>query len=67
MAHPGHPPERVRTSFGAERAVELAALTSAAAREAARRAGLGLCGFRDAFGKGATARVPGWNPPNVDR
>ena len=39
MAHPGHRPSVVRTSFGLEREVELRALTSPAAREALRRSG----------------------------
>jgi len=58
MAHPGHPPERVRTSFGPERAIELAALTAPEAREAVRRASVRLCGFREAFAAwGGTART----------
>ena len=48
MAHPGYPPERVRTSFGSERAIELAALTAPAARAAVERAGIRLCGWPDA-------------------
>ncbi len=42
MAHPGHRPAVARTSFGAEREVELRALTGAAAREALRRSGAQL-------------------------
>ena len=36
MCHPGHRPSHARTSFGAEREVELAALCDPAAREALR-------------------------------
>ena len=39
MAHPGRAPSRVRTSFGAEREVELDALCRPQAREALRRVG----------------------------
>jgi predicted glycoside hydrolase/deacetylase ChbG (UPF0249 family) len=42
MAHPGYAPSRARTSFGAEREVELRALCHPAAREAVRRAGARL-------------------------
>jgi predicted glycoside hydrolase/deacetylase ChbG (UPF0249 family) len=68
MTHPGYPPEAVRTSFGAERAVELASLCAPAAREAAGRAGVRLCGFSEAFALagGPGAFRPG-SPPNVDR
>jgi predicted glycoside hydrolase/deacetylase ChbG (UPF0249 family) len=48
MAHPGHAPSHVRTSFGAEREVELAALTSPSAHEAVARAGVRLGTFADA-------------------
>jgi hypothetical protein len=48
MAHPGHAPSHARTSFGAEREVELAALCSARARHALESAGVRLCSFRDA-------------------
>jgi predicted glycoside hydrolase/deacetylase ChbG (UPF0249 family) len=48
MAHPGHAPRLVRTSFGVEREVELAALTSPRVRALARSAGLHLCSYRDA-------------------
>ena len=67
MAHPGHAPERVRTSFGPEREIELATLTSPEAREAVLRAGARLCGFADAFGGVGPARDPRGHPPNVDR
>src|SRR6267143_2007085 len=39
MCHPGHAPSHARTSFGAEREVELLALCDRAAREAVARAG----------------------------
>jgi chitin disaccharide deacetylase len=39
MAHPGYAPSQARTSFGAEREVELRALCDPEAREAVRRAG----------------------------
>jgi len=42
MAHPGHAPSRARTSFGAEREVELVALCDPEARAAVERAGLRL-------------------------
>jgi predicted glycoside hydrolase/deacetylase ChbG (UPF0249 family) len=50
MAHPGHAPSQVRTSFGGEREVELAALTSPRVRERVRSAGLHLVSFRDPGG-----------------
>jgi len=45
MAHPGYPPRHARTSFGAEREVELLALTSPACREALEAAGAVLCHY----------------------
>ncbi len=39
MTHPGRAPTHVRTSFGAEREIELAALCSAEVREALRASG----------------------------
>lgn len=45
MAHPGFTPRLARTSFAAEREVELAALTSAAAREALAASGARLCDY----------------------
>jgi predicted glycoside hydrolase/deacetylase ChbG (UPF0249 family) len=42
MAHPGYAPRQARTSFGAEREVELRALCHPAAREAVARAGARL-------------------------
>jgi predicted glycoside hydrolase/deacetylase ChbG (UPF0249 family) len=44
MCHPGHPPSRVRSSFAAEREIELAALCDPRAREALRGAGARLSG-----------------------
>jgi predicted glycoside hydrolase/deacetylase ChbG (UPF0249 family) len=48
MAHPGHRPSHARTSFGAEREVELAALCAPAAREVLLRAGVRLCSYAEA-------------------
>jgi predicted glycoside hydrolase/deacetylase ChbG (UPF0249 family) len=48
MAHPGHAPSHARTSFGAERELELAALCDAAARAAVGRRGVRLCHYGDA-------------------
>ena len=45
MAHPGHPPTHARTSFGAEREVELAALLSPRSRAALQGAGAVLCSY----------------------
>jgi predicted glycoside hydrolase/deacetylase ChbG (UPF0249 family) len=45
MAHPGFSPSIARTSFGAEREVELAALTSARAKDALARSGARLCRY----------------------
>ncbi len=47
MAHPGHAPSHARTSFGAEREIELAALVSPRARPALGAAGVRLCTFAD--------------------
>jgi predicted glycoside hydrolase/deacetylase ChbG (UPF0249 family) len=47
MAHPGYRPSQVRTSFGAEREVELAALRSDRVRALVRSAGLHLGSYRD--------------------
>ncbi len=44
MMHPGYAPTHVRTSFGAEREIELAAATDPAVREAFRSAGATLAG-----------------------
>jgi predicted glycoside hydrolase/deacetylase ChbG (UPF0249 family) len=45
MTHPGYRPSHARTSFGVEREAELAALTSAAAREAVQAGGIELCSY----------------------
>jgi predicted glycoside hydrolase/deacetylase ChbG (UPF0249 family) len=45
MAHPGHAPSHARTSFGAEREVELAALCSPRARDVLTQEGVSLCDF----------------------
>ena len=45
MAHPGRAPTHARTSFGAEREIELSAVCSEAVRNAVRGAGARLCSF----------------------
>lgn len=45
MAHPGHRPIFTRTSFGAEREIELEALCGEAAREALARSGARPCTY----------------------
>jgi predicted glycoside hydrolase/deacetylase ChbG (UPF0249 family) len=47
MCHPGYPPRETRTSYGLQRAVELATLTSSAARQAITEAGVVLGSFAD--------------------
>ncbi len=47
MCHPGYAPSHARTSFGAEREVELGALCDARVREALARAGAVVVSFRD--------------------
>ena len=47
MCHPGYPPRETRTSYALQRAVELATLTSAAARKALERAGVALVSFAE--------------------
>jgi chitin disaccharide deacetylase len=47
MAHPGHAPSHARTSFGAEREIELAALRSARARAALVTSGAVLCDYAE--------------------
>ncbi len=49
MCHPGHAPTRARTSFAAEREIELAALCDPAMRGALARSGAELCGFAAAL------------------
>jgi len=51
MAHPGHPPSHARTSFGAEREVELRSLCDPAAREALRAAGVRLATWAELTGR----------------
>ncbi len=48
MAHPGHAPSHARTSFGAEREVELDALCDPAARRVLSDAGVRLCDYAEA-------------------
>jgi chitin disaccharide deacetylase len=45
MCHPGYPPRETRTSYALQRAVELATLTSSAARTALAEAGVALVSF----------------------
>jgi predicted glycoside hydrolase/deacetylase ChbG (UPF0249 family) len=45
MAHPGHAPSQVRTSFGVEREIELAALCSGRARALIRSRDVQLCDY----------------------
>ncbi len=45
MAHPGHAPSHARTSFGAEREVELSALCDPRARAALAARGVRLCSY----------------------
>jgi predicted glycoside hydrolase/deacetylase ChbG (UPF0249 family) len=47
MCHPGYPPRETRTSYALQRAVELATLTSATARQALGEAGITLASFAD--------------------
>ncbi|HEY1905611.1 MAG TPA: ChbG/HpnK family deacetylase [Myxococcaceae bacterium] len=47
MCHPGYPPRETRTSYGLQRAVELATLTSTSARRALEEAGVTLGSFAD--------------------
>ena len=47
MCHPGYPPRETRTSYALQRAVELATLTSTAARRALDDAGVTLGSFAD--------------------
>jgi hypothetical protein len=50
MAHPGYRPSHARTSFGVEREVELAALTSARVRRLVTELGIRLCSYADIGG-----------------
>jgi predicted glycoside hydrolase/deacetylase ChbG (UPF0249 family) len=45
MCHPGHPPREIRSSYAAQRTVELATLTSDAARRALEASGVFLTTF----------------------
>ena len=47
MCHPGYPPRETRTSYSLQRAVELATLTSAGARDALVQAEVSLGSFDD--------------------
>ncbi len=47
MAHPGHRPSQARTSFGAEREVELAALCDETARSVLASGGVRLCSYAE--------------------
>jgi predicted glycoside hydrolase/deacetylase ChbG (UPF0249 family) len=58
MAHPGHAPSHARTSFGAERELELAALCDPRARAALDRAGVRLRSYADVWGE-LRPRPPG--------
>jgi chitin disaccharide deacetylase len=49
MIHPGYAPSHARTSFGAEREIELAAVCDARFRAALGRAGIALFAYADAF------------------
>jgi predicted glycoside hydrolase/deacetylase ChbG (UPF0249 family) len=49
MAHPGHAPSHARTSFGAEREIELRALCDPLARAALARAGIRLHSYADVW------------------
>jgi predicted glycoside hydrolase/deacetylase ChbG (UPF0249 family) len=55
MAHPGYPPAHVRTSFGAEREVELRALCAPEAAAAVRRLGILVCSWREIAPAACTA------------
>lgn len=47
MAHPGYPPSHARTSFGAEREVELRALCAAEPRRVLEGSGARLCNYAE--------------------
>lgn len=47
MAHPGHAPSQARTSFGAEREIELEALCDPGVRAAVERGGIRLCTYAE--------------------
>jgi predicted glycoside hydrolase/deacetylase ChbG (UPF0249 family) len=50
MCHPGYAPTQLTSGYGAQREVELATLTSEAARSAAERLGLRFASWAEAFG-----------------
>lgn len=58
MAHPGHAPSHARTSFGAEREIELAALCSPRARAALADSGAVPCDFAEVARRGARRSPP---------
>jgi chitin disaccharide deacetylase len=58
MAHPGYAPSHARTSFAAERVIELEALIDPLARAAIDRAGIRLCSYAEACAR-VNARSPG--------
>ena len=66
MTHPGHAPSHARTSFGAEREIELAALCAPGARAALGASGAEACDFtevaRRAASSGGAAAPPGRRP-----
>jgi len=47
MAHPGHAPSHARTSFGAEREIELEALCDPVARRVIQASGVRLCNYAE--------------------
>jgi predicted glycoside hydrolase/deacetylase ChbG (UPF0249 family) len=51
MAHPGHAPSHARTSFGAEREVELEALCHPDARRVLEASGVRLCDYAEVRGR----------------
>jgi predicted glycoside hydrolase/deacetylase ChbG (UPF0249 family) len=55
MAHPGYPPSHARTSFGADREIELRALCAPEAATAARRLGIVVCSWREIAPAACTA------------
>ncbi len=59
MAHPGYPPRHARTSFGAERVLELEALCAAPVRAALARSGAVLCDFAEVARRAGATRPPG--------
>lgn len=66
MAHPGYAPSHARTSFGAEREVELAALCSPEARALLAAEGVRLCDFAEVR-RGLHPPHPGAGPDGDSR